>query len=461
MVKVFIICFICLISLPLSSQELTIITREEASVYALRLADALNISIKWLHTSDLPTGEEIADVEDDKIDFYALQGLDYNDIVSINSTKSMYFSGWLKDVNYIFPSGYGNILVNAYSREVLAIGDFPTNITGAFNEEKALNITYSIINSFYGNTDYEWRIRIEKIDDDEISTYFSSFKFNLKCGRPYGSIWFSPKGSIYKIHLYHLDDNPVINITIDQAKQAIVDAINEISIGKREAYYITASGSKFKLPKIYFVCFGKHPDVIIPENELNDLLKLWNFKFGEGIYFIDEDDFLQARYAYVIPTTIEIEDVGKVFTYYSVDTITGEVEGFGLTNIYFRYFGFSNLSDFNKINDIKCKTKIMCCILNDREIILQYVILKGNRVYISQDCLPVFKAQMRNNKLLGRNGEIQLTKDELQWLGNKVYVPLRRICEVSGIRLWWDNERKVPILRAEWLEPRKLLAQRR
>jgi len=94
-------------------------------------------------------------------------------------------------------------------------------------------------------------------------------------------------------------------------------------------------------------------------------------------------------------------------------------------------------------------------ILDDKLVTINYALFRNNRIYIDKNYLTVFKAHMQDNKLYGRNGHIHLNKDDLLKFKNRLYISLRRICEITGIRLWWDNLRKIPILRSEWLRYRK------
>lgn len=447
-----------------SAQGQTVMTREEAGVYALRAAIALNTSVHWLNTSDLLTGEEVADTESDKIDFHALRGLNYEEIVSIDSSGYIFFRGWLREINYRYPcSGEGNILVNAFSGEVLARGKFPTEIVGSLNEEQAVMIASRIVNSFYRSIDHEWEITSSTRDDGSIIIFFNSFKpsIGLKRGRCYAYVEFSTQGFIYEAYFYPLRDDIIPSITLERAKQLVVNALEEAYATGKETYLIiTHHGTrKLKLPKVRFVCLGKHPEAHDPPDPFSMLPAIPVHWTGEGLYFYYEDDFLQPKYVYAVLATVESELGGKFWTYYLVDAITSEVEGYGLTDIYFMLLGGSSVNE-GKISKISGE-EVRFIVLNNQQVGLQNTLFDNNRVYIAQDYLPAFKVQMRDSKLYGRNGEIRLAKDELRRFKGKVYVPLRRVCEVSGIRLWWDNERKVPILRAEWLEPRKLLAQKR
>jgi len=466
------LCILGIFTLLSSAQSQIVMTREEAGKYALRAAIALNTSVRWLTTSELPAGEEVADTEQDNIDAYALMGLDYEDIVSITTFAYNLpihpASHWLGNVYYRYPCEHGQIWVNVFSGQVIAQGNFPTGVAESLTKEQAKLIASNIINTFYGKVDHEWDIKVSINEESgHITVYFRSFKLSigLKFGRRYSYIEFSSQGSVY---IARFDTLPEIitlpKISIEQAKQIIVNAFEEAYTTGKETYLVIlhTETQKEKLPQARFICFGKHPEAIDPKH-IDSLLFLptpgYIYDLGEGIYYYCEDDFLHPIYVYAIIATIEVLGY-KVWTYYLVNIDTGEIEeGFGLKDIILVFF--SGISIINKKQDLSEVKQIRSIYLNNEEIELKRIFFKNNRIYIAQDYLPVFKTELRDSMLYGRNGGIHLAPGELQWFKGKAFVALRRVCEVSGIRLWWDNLRKVPILQAEWLEPIKLVARRR
>ncbi|MGQ9463653.1 MAG: hypothetical protein ACUVTP_02755 [Candidatus Fervidibacter sp.] len=100
-------------------------------------------------------------------------------------------------------------------------------------------------------------------------------------------------------------------------------------------------------------------------------------------------------------------------------------------------------------------------VLNGRWVTFgQPLLLRDGRVYLWIGYLPFFKIDQRDGCLVAKDRQLHLTKVDLIRFNGRQYVALRAICDFAGIHLWWDNEQKVPILRAEWLEARRLLAQR-
>jgi len=458
MKQIQIISYIMLILLfsHMTIHSQTIMTREEAAQYALRAANALNTSVRWLSTSELPVGEEVYEDEIDKIDKYALIGFDYENIVSIIKRLPLNKYHFLDDVNYCFPCDYGSIIVNAFSGATCAIGKFPTNIT-ELNEQQIISLASNIVNAFFGNTDHEWKINISSTNES-IVIHFSSYKpsINLKLGRRFVEIIFDYDGFIRLAYFYPLPDNVIISMTIEQAKQLLINELNS----DKEFYFITIQQDniiKQKLPKIRFVCFGIHPEAVNP-SEIDPLMlpsiPVHLSGYGEGLYFYEEDYFLQPKYVYAILTTIEFVECGtKVWTYYLIDVNTGEIEGYGLKDIYLLFWGFNRSLDIKNLR----KEFNKMFVLNDKPIKINNVIFENNHIYISQDYLPAFKTILQDNKLFGRNGIICLKTSEIKNYQHKLYIPLRRICEIVGIRLYWDNSKKIPILRSEWLKYRKFL----
>ncbi len=99
-------------------------------------------------------------------------------------------------------------------------------------------------------------------------------------------------------------------------------------------------------------------------------------------------------------------------------------------------------------------------ILNGKPINLGHPwILRDGRVYLWVGYLSFFKIEKKNGHFTAKGRQLRLD-DNFVWYDGKQYVALRTVCNFSGIRLWWDNERKVPILRVEWMELRGLLAQK-
>ncbi|MGC8784209.1 MAG: hypothetical protein ACP5RN_07465 [Armatimonadota bacterium] len=94
-------------------------------------------------------------------------------------------------------------------------------------------------------------------------------------------------------------------------------------------------------------------------------------------------------------------------------------------------------------------------VVNGMSIRLKYPpLLRGGRVYLWTGYLKelgISKGSFRA-MLAGGLYSAKVIKD-----AGKQYVALRDVCQAVGIRIHWDNRRKISILYADWLDVKKLL----
>ncbi len=83
--------------------------------------------------------------------------------------------------------------------------------------------------------------------------------------------------------------------------------------------------------------------------------------------------------------------------------------------------------------------------------------LVANRLYIQSRFARSFGADYQDGRLSGKMGMHRLKPSDRLRRNGVEYVPLRDVCKAAGIRLEWDNQRKVPILYAEWLDVKSRL----
>jgi len=83
--------------------------------------------------------------------------------------------------------------------------------------------------------------------------------------------------------------------------------------------------------------------------------------------------------------------------------------------------------------------------------------LVANRLYIQSRFARSFGVDYQDGRLSGKMGVHRLNPWERLHRNGIEYIPLRDVCKVAGIRLHWDNQRKVPILHAEWLDVKRRL----
>ncbi len=85
--------------------------------------------------------------------------------------------------------------------------------------------------------------------------------------------------------------------------------------------------------------------------------------------------------------------------------------------------------------------------------------LSHGRIYIWEKYADNFGAKWDGYRLKGSRGAVVIPSSEKLKYRGQWYIPLRRLCEVTGMWLWFDNAQKVPLVRAEWLKPKYPLAQ--
>ncbi len=85
--------------------------------------------------------------------------------------------------------------------------------------------------------------------------------------------------------------------------------------------------------------------------------------------------------------------------------------------------------------------------------------LQKGRIYIWEKYADNFGAKWDGYRLKGSRGAVVIPSSEKLKYRGQWYIPLRRLCEVTGMWLWFDNAQKVPLVRAEWLKPKYPLAQ--
>lgn len=83
--------------------------------------------------------------------------------------------------------------------------------------------------------------------------------------------------------------------------------------------------------------------------------------------------------------------------------------------------------------------------------------LVGGRVYIQSRYADNFGVDRQHDWLVAKSKKVHLHSSEKLQRNGVDYVSLRRLCEVAGIRIHWDNQRKIPVLYADWLDVKTLL----
>lgn len=94
-------------------------------------------------------------------------------------------------------------------------------------------------------------------------------------------------------------------------------------------------------------------------------------------------------------------------------------------------------------------------VVNGMSIRLKYPpLLRGGRVYLWTGYLKELSTSAGGLRAVFAAG---LHSAQVVTHAGKQYAALRDVCQAAGIRIHWDNRRKIPILYADWLDVKKLL----
>lgn len=434
----------------------TIMNREKAGQILLQFAWAGNYpgTIHWLTVEDLPNKQEVHEDNRALIEQLITEGRDWAVTMKEFTPTWLGAGAELYGTSYCFlitfpqrPDRLAIAHVNAYTgyceieplrkgeeiNEDLGYGDLPVK-----SFEEIQSIALNIAEQVLGSGTFEVYTNPYDLSNpthyDLVSKYSCHFLIYKK----------DPVTGVHLPKLVQLLINPRTGameagclqnlpvtisttpaITKEQAKQAVRNYI-----------------AQFGYEVVDWLPEGYHAGKIIGESALGrDAIV--------GL-FVVEGPFLEQYLMWVFIFTYRYSDqtsLGMVM----VNAHTGEVVP-----------GFSSaihLANASKSRKTRERNDLILIINGKLIYLYSRTILENGRIYIPSSWTYSLGVKLDGNKLISRRGTI-VVRNKL-WRNKQLYLPLRSICEVSGIRLWWDNERKVPVLRTEWLEPRKLLAQRR
>ncbi len=441
-------------------------TREQAAQIALQFAQVGQYPgvLHWLNTDSLPAKMEVPEWDRDLIAYLAAQGDNWN--ATMGDEESSWFGTGLifGDVYYFlvtfdqYPERPRVAKVNAWTgyceleafreyrgddyetNEDLGLGNYPVK-----TYEELQNIALNIARQLLGEGSYDV-LTVPYTPDKQpykqkvladMGWGFVIFKVNPKTGAHLPQmveVWINSRtGWLEQGKLWNrpvtVSTTPLISK--EEAKKLAEQYLSGLSITVNGWLEDGFYGGEI----IHKVAFPNYAVV--------------------GLY-VYEDDLLEQHLVWSLIFTWTKDDGSLSCGWVRVDALTGNV----------KLFGDQSLDLLSKRQKrIQRKANVLErseLYLNGKCIDLETpMICVNGRVFINADYSDNLGAQWDGGKLKGRYGKVQIgAMDRLYHFG-KLYLPLRRICEVSGIRLWWDNEGKVPVLRAEWLESRKLLAQRR
>jgi hypothetical protein len=438
------------------STQPTMMTREEVGQILLRFAQAGNYpgTIHWLTVDDLPEKQEVHEDDRTLIERLIKEGRDWA-VTMCEFTPTWLGAGAeLYGTSYCFlitfpqwPDRLVTARVNAYTgyceiepyrkigetNDELGYGNLPVK---TFEELK--EIALSIARQTIGSGDF-W-VFAEPYDlsnpkhyelASKGACYFLIFKRDPATGARLPQmvelVLNCRTGTLEAGSLYN---RPVIvstkpAITDEQAKQALRNYV-----------------AQFGYEIVDWLPEGYHAGKIIDHNALGrDAIV--------GLHVV-EGPFLEQYLMWILIGVYRYDGEARLVMA-MVNAHTGEVVP-----------GFSSaihLSIAPKSGKREKIDNFTICINGKLIHLHSRMVLTNGRIYIPVSWIYSFGVNWDGIRLVGRRGEM-IIKTKL-WRNKQLYLPLRSICEVLGIRLWWDNERKVPILKVDWLDAKRMLEQRR
>ncbi|MCS6830324.1 MAG: hypothetical protein RMM08_09905 [Armatimonadota bacterium] len=453
------VCFLfAVITLPTHAQPSFVppmLTREEAAHIALRVVQATGYParVEWLAVQDLPAGIEVYERDERLQAQLALQNK--------NHVPTMYdrFTGWLGQYgpyvqSYCFvctfdrwPGKSTCVYVNAWTgfcrvenwRErkneepgwetntELGLGNFAFKSQGEIREI-ALQMARNLLGAG------EFRVYMSRPDllNDPLLTEAWYKLLVVKVDTSSGA--YLPQLMLVNLNARTgwLEEGlfwnrPVIvsttpNISLEQARQ-IADNYVYHQLGVRVAEWLEPGWNAARI-------------IELPGSALSGL-QVW------------EEDMLTQRLVWCLIGRISLRG-GERYEIFEVDAHTGEVLVEGV-----QAKSRSSVPEVQRHHQTEKQARLLY--LNGYEVsFFTPLVLRQGRVYLALRYVPAFGVQWNGKSLAGR--AVKSLQPRLVLRRQKVgYVPLRDVCRAAGIRLHWDNQRKIPVLYADWLDVKRLL----
>lgn len=436
-------CYVWLEGQSVAQTQMPMMSREEAAQIVRQFLSACGFSANflWQTTQDLPAGIEVPTWDWDLRRQLAPEDKDYTTV------DEDWASHWIKDdtpysLSYLFykDDPPAEIVVNARTgflrfrqdalfesnTEKRGLANYPI-LTADQQRERALTVA----RNFFGAN-----VNLEVVGEDpdltgETSGRFLIFEKDSKTG-----------AYLLRIAFFYINSRTGEVDGADISNRPVVIPTVPI-LTKGEAWQIAVQAMRTVLPTELkdIATFTVVEDKVDPSEEktglyvaedslLNQVL-IWLFRFRSNL-FGDE------------------EAIGMI----AVDAMTGEIWPAEMQS-----FGFGGYASKENIRELIFREMK----INDKDCILGVpLVLREGRTYIWEGYGHKFGVERIGYRLQNKQRRIEVTLavKEIWERNGRIYLPLRRICEVSDIRLWWDNQLKVPILRVEWLDPKRLLARR-
>lgn len=470
----------------------TMMTREQAGQIALQFAQVGNYpgNLHWLTPQELPAGQEVDEGNSTLIDQLAAQGKNWT--ITKKRGPSDWFGARSYADTYIFHVTFGQFpdrtaiaTVNAWTgycvlesfrKEIeetntqLGLGGLPVKTIDELRNI-ALNIAQQLLGT--GNydvltvpytpdkqqllADYFWGFVIFKVNPQtgaHLPQMVELF-LNSRTGQlEYGRLWNRP-----------VSVSTIPSISKQEAKNMATQFLAQSGITVTgwldDGFYGGQIFNKTALP--YNAVVGLY----VIENDLQQSLK-WIFIFT----FVDESG--QTKYEFVsvdahtgqvsvganlpIELSLKRSPLGEMKQKEMKERSKKRMnqEDVGLKKWYASLR--EQLQREKKYGVLEMRGIIVNgnpCIMGDPEPFpffpecIPMILFKG-RVYIKAKSAAIYygvKWDGKQRRLKGKRGEVILKPSEQREYFGQLYISLRRVCEVAGIRLvGWNNELKAPML---------------
>jgi hypothetical protein len=444
-------------------QTPTLMTREQAGQIILQFAQVGQYPgvLHWLTTDTLPAKMEVPEWDMDLISYLASQGGNWNATMG-HWQASWFGTGMIYgDVYYFlvtfdqYPERYRIAKVNAWTgycelepfrgyrgdeyetNENLGLGNYPVK---TFDELR--NIAVNIARQLLGDGTLE-----------VLTVPYSPDKYQVLADMGWGFIVFK----------------------VDPKTGAHLPQMVELWINSRTGWLEKGALWKRTVTVSTMPLISKEEAKRLARRYLADLGITITEWFEDGFYggeiinkvalpyyavvglYVYEDELLEQHLVWSLIGTSKRDDGRLSCEWVMVDALTGTVKFFGEQGLNL------SLKLINKQVSRKVqRLELFRLSINGKLVdVWEPILCVNGRTFICADYCDNLGVEWVGDRLKGRCGEVRVGKWDTMQHHGRLYLPLRRICEVTGIRLWWDNERKVPILKVDWLDAKRMLEQRR
>jgi len=456
---------IWIVMLPLKAQELSMMSREQAASILQRILQVGNYpgDFGWKTTTDLPNQIEVDFYDSELQSFLIEQGK--NPVFTMKRLSPTWYEvvspfedAYLFPVNHYHLQGIEyeipDVLVNAWSGRVSI--DLPDILYGKTNTERGLGSlppltreqqrerALEIMRALYGEGTYvvAKEVYLSDIDpnfqDEEYCSYFVVYKVD-----PSTSARLLTRGVLgINARTGALEEGEFINRPVNISTKP--------TISESEARQIALNFIQQRLS----VTFQGWLHGYLGGEKIGNTLFVGHV--DEGL-FVEEDGLLEQHLVWMFPFKMTLSTGELSAGVISVNAHTGEI-----MLDFSAHLEVTSGQWRQKEKSVPSRHQVPFMNVNGRLAWCWAPLqLIDGRLYIAAKYVDNLGIHWDSQRIQGKRGAFKLDFRECLTHRGETYLPLKVVCQVAGIRLWWDNKRKVPILRAGWLEPKRLLAQRR